>query len=92
MKTQTLFRALVSLVGKPQYQLASDLKISTASLSRHADGLLRRPSVLRKAVEFFSGELPESVIDADLLSTKIRGEDLVRLTQVLRKESLKGSK
>lgn len=88
-QNQTLFRALLSFV-RPQYRVAERLDISTASLSRHADSLLKRPSVLKRAAAFFSSTLPgEAVVDTDLLGTSISPADLVRLARTLRIESLK---
>jgi hypothetical protein len=97
VKTQTLFRALVKLVEGRQSDLARSLQISSASLSRHADGLLRKRSVLMRASQFFSSIVSKPgatvVVDDSLLMQPIRAEDLIRLARNLRaEETLKGAK
>jgi hypothetical protein len=90
LRDYTLLRALLNTVA-PRYAVAKECKLSTASLSRHSDGLLRRPSVLKTLAHFFSSRLPDdSICDADLLTQRIRAEDLIGLARKLRADALKG--
>jgi hypothetical protein len=91
METITLLAALLNLSEKRQFEVAhDDLQISPSSLSRHAQGLLRKPSVLRRAAEYFSELLQgDAIVDADLLLVPIRGEHLVMLARKLRADTLK---
>jgi hypothetical protein len=93
-QTLTLFKCLLKCVESSEYRIAEALQVSPASLSRHSQGLLRKPSVLRRATEFFNNLLPDdAMVDADLLvGTPITARDLVRLARALRVEVAKGSK
>lgn len=91
LQTQTLLRLLLNAIT-PQYEVAQSCKVSTASLSRHADGILKRQSVLKTLAQFFSSRLADgAIVDADLLTQRIRAEDLIMLARKLRADSLKGA-
>jgi hypothetical protein len=96
METQshTLLKYLLQSVESSNYEVAKALDISPASLSRHAGGLLSKPSTLRRATKFFNDLLPDdAMVDADLLvGTPISARDLVRLARAVRAEVAKGSK
>jgi hypothetical protein len=96
METQshTLLKYLLQSVESSNYEVAKALDISPASLSRHASGLLRKPSTLKRATTFFNDLLPDNevFVDSDLLGTSISARDLVRLARAVRAEVAKGSK
>jgi hypothetical protein len=94
IQSHTLLKYLLQSVESSNYAVASALDISPASLSRHASGLLAKPSTLRRASKFFNDLLPDdAVVDADLLvGTPISARDLVRLARALRIEAAKGNK
>jgi DNA-binding transcriptional ArsR family regulator len=96
METQshTLLKYLLQSVEASHYRIAEALDVSPASLSRHASGLLSKPSTLKRATTFFNNLLPDdAMVDADLLvGTPITARDLVRLARALRVEGAKGSK
>jgi hypothetical protein len=96
METQshTLLKYLLQSVESSNYEVAKALDISPASLSRHAGGLLSKPSTLRRATKYFNDLLPDdAMVDADLLvGTPISARDLVRLARAVRAEVAKGSK
>jgi hypothetical protein len=96
MQTQShnLLKYLLQSVEGSNYRIAEHLGISSPSLSRHASGLLSKPSTLKRATKFFNDLLPDdAMVDADLLvGTPITARDLVRLARALRAEVAKGSK
>jgi hypothetical protein len=96
METQShnLLKYLLQSVEGSHYKIAEAIDISPASLSRHAGGLLSKPSTLRRAAKFFNDLLPDdAMVDADLLvGTPITARDLVRLARALRAEAAKGGK
>ncbi len=93
-ESHTLLKYLLQSVEASHYKIAEALDISPASLSRHAGGLLSKPSTLRRATKFFNDLLPDdAMVNPDLLSgTPITARDLVRLARALRAEVAKGSK
>jgi hypothetical protein len=93
-ESHNLLKYLLQSVESSNYEVAQALNISPASLSRHASGLLSKPSTLKRVCAFFNNLLPDdAIVDSDLIvGTPITARDLVRLARALRVEGAKGSK
>lgn len=90
---RTLCQALLSSLDKPAFAIANELGISPTSLSKHAAGILKKPSVLRKLsvylTEKIGGEIP---ITADHLLTNLSPQVLVLASHhVLKRHLAKGT-
>lgn len=89
-KSRTLFAMLMECVDRPSFEVAQALGISASSLTRHCQGSLRKPAVLRKAAAFLTklvgGEVP---IDESLLSTPITATGLAILAEAIRTNTLR---
>jgi hypothetical protein len=83
VQTTTLFKELLSISGTPDYQIAKALGISASTLSRHADGLLRKQSVLDRAAAYFNDILtPKVPITPELLQVPLTAAHLVVTARV----------
>lgn len=89
-KSRTLFALLVECVNRPAFEVAQELGISSSSLTRHCQGTLRKPAVMKRAAVFFTqlvgGEVP---IDESLLSTPIPATGLAILAEGIRTKTLR---
>jgi len=93
MNKTTLMRALLTLAPEPAFTIAEKLDVSSCTLSKIANAhLTGRRHTLQKAATYLSALLPGgAVVDADLLLTTIRAEDLIKLARYLRVQALKGN-
>lgn len=89
-KTKTLLALLVECMNRPAFEVAQELGISSSSLTRHCQGNLSKPAVLKRAALYFTkligGEVP---IDESLLSTHVTAEGLAILAEATRTNTLR---
>jgi hypothetical protein len=89
-KAKTLMALLVASVNRPAFEVAQELGISSSSLTRHCQGSLRKPAVLKRVGGFFTklvgGEVP---VDDSLLTIKMSPAGLVALAEAIRTKNLR---
>jgi|HubBroStandDraft_5_1064220.scaffolds.fasta_scaffold03498_11 hypothetical protein len=89
-KSRTLLALLVECANKPAFEVASDLGISSSSLTRHCQGTLRKPAVLKRAAAYFTklvgGEIP---VDDSLLMVPLTPQGLIYTAGIARTNALR---